>query len=226
MTDLLQLGGKMLLNTTGAGNSSFEPLDQESHRPMMHQDDAEALNTLDEPVSETIKRDLDMIKFKLKYVLNPHAREEGAKGLRDWDLWGPLVLCLALAFVLSMKASNDADTIFGTIFIIVWGGASVLTLNAKFLGAEISFFQSVCVLGYCIFPILIGAVGITVVEFLFELPFIINMGICGFAFFWAFVSSVGFMGQLVPEDKKVLAVYPVLLFYLSLSWYVLIAASS
>lgn len=38
--------------------------------------------------------------------------------------------------VLSFKASSDADTIFGTIFIIIWGGASVLTLNAKFLGAE------------------------------------------------------------------------------------------
>ena len=53
MTDLLQLGGKMLLNTAG-GNSSFEPLDQESNRPMMAQVDAENLNTLDEPVAETI----------------------------------------------------------------------------------------------------------------------------------------------------------------------------
>ncbi len=53
MTDLLQLGGKMLLNNAG-GNSSFEPLDQESGKPMMAQDDAEALNTLDEPVADTI----------------------------------------------------------------------------------------------------------------------------------------------------------------------------
>ena len=43
---------------------------------------------------------------------------------------------LRMGSVLSLKASNDADTIFGTIFIIVWGGASVLTLNAKFLGAQ------------------------------------------------------------------------------------------
>jgi len=53
MTDLLQLGGKILLNNAG-NNTSFEPLDQESNRPMMQQGDAEALNTLDEPVSETI----------------------------------------------------------------------------------------------------------------------------------------------------------------------------
>lgn len=37
---------------------------------------------------------------------------------------------------------------------------------------------------------------------------------------------MGFMGELVHEDKKLLAVYPVFLFYLSLSWYVLIAASA
>ncbi len=38
-----------------------------------------------------------MILFKLKYVLNPKMREEKAKELRRWDLWGPLLLCLLLA---------------------------------------------------------------------------------------------------------------------------------
>eukprot|EP01017_Pseudomicrothorax_dubius_P022413 TRINITY_DN2426_c0_g1_i4.p1 TRINITY_DN2426_c0_g1~~TRINITY_DN2426_c0_g1_i4.p1 ORF type:complete len:144 (+),score=20.77 TRINITY_DN2426_c0_g1_i4:154-585(+) len=54
-------------------------------------------NTLNEPISETIMRDLRMIGYKLKYVLNPKMREERAQKLRDWDLWGPLILCLFLA---------------------------------------------------------------------------------------------------------------------------------
>jgi len=42
----------------------------------------------------------------------------------------------------------------------------------------------------------------------------------GFA--WSTTSSIGFMGALVSEDKKLLAVYPVFLFYLFLSWFVLV----
>ena len=36
------------------------------------------------------------------------------------------------------------------------------------------------------------------------------------------LASVGFMEALVSEDKRILAVYPVFLFYLFLSWYCLI----
>mmetsp|Transcript_28043 Transcript_28043/g.24749 ORF Transcript_28043/g.24749 Transcript_28043/m.24749 type:complete len:168 (+) Transcript_28043:248-751(+) len=166
-----------------------------------------------------------MIGYKLKYVMNPKSRDEGVKELRNWDLWGPLLLCLALAFVLSFKAKEGADTIFGTIFVIIWGGASILTLNAKFLGGKISFFQSVCVLGYCVFPILLASILITLIELGIELPLIVNLPICALALFWAVSSAVGFMKALVNEEKKYLAVYPVILFYLSLSWFVLIAAS-
>jgi len=39
----------------------------------------------------------------------------------------------------------------------MWGGAFVVTLNTKLLGGKISFFQCVCVLGYCFFPIVLAA---------------------------------------------------------------------
>ena len=39
----------------------------------------------------------------------------------------------------------------------MWGGSFVVTINTKLLGGKISFFQCVCVLGYCIFPIVLGA---------------------------------------------------------------------
>ena len=56
-----------------------------------------------------------------------------------------------------------------------------------------SFFQSVCVLGYCVFPIVIGAYAITIVEILFNLHFIINLGVCGFALFWSVVCKEEFL---------------------------------
>lgn len=35
-------------------------------------------------------------------------------------------------------------------------------------------------------------------------------------------ASVGFMAQLLPEDRKALGVYPVLLFYLAIAWMILV----
>ena len=46
---------------------------------------------------------------------------------------------------------------FGVVFLLMWGGAVIVTVNTKLLGGHISFFQCVCVLGYCIFPIVLGA---------------------------------------------------------------------
>ena len=34
---------------------------------------------------------------------------------------------------LSFSSKNEADVIFGTIFVIVWAGAGIVTLNAKLL---------------------------------------------------------------------------------------------
>ena len=74
------------------------------------------------------------------------------------DLWGPLLVCLLLSTVLSMTAPGDSSSlVFATVFVIVWLGAAVVTVNAQLLGGTISFFQSVCILGYCVFPLTLAA---------------------------------------------------------------------
>lgn len=81
-----------------------------------------------------------MIGYKLKYVLLPKMKEDNGKELRNWDLWGPLLLCLCLAITLSFATSNQAETVFAIIFVVIWIGAGVVTLNAKLLGGKTSFF--------------------------------------------------------------------------------------
>jgi len=221
MAESIDLEGKIRLGGPNYGSAQNEGIAS----PTQQTSEKLVINTLDEPVVETIKRDLRMIFYKLKYVMNPRMREEAAKELRNWDLWGPLLLCLALAFVLTIHADEEDDTIFGTIFIIIWGGACILTLNAKFLGGKLSFFQSVCVLGYCVFPILLAACIISILKVPFRPHFVVNLIFCGLAAFWAITSSIGFIKALVVEEKKFLAAYPVILFYLSLTWFVLLATS-
>ena len=96
--------------------------------------------TLDEPVTDTIMRDLRMVGNKMMCVLNP--RKANIQTLKDWDLWGPLILCLMLATMLSWFAPYEQKSlVFASVFVIIWCGAAVVTVNALLLGGNISFFQ-------------------------------------------------------------------------------------
>lgn len=63
-------------------------------------------STLDEPVKETILRDLRAVGNKFIHVLYP---KRSSALLRDWDLWGPLLLCVTLALLLQGGAADSDD---------------------------------------------------------------------------------------------------------------------
>jgi protein YIPF6 len=73
-------------------------------------------------------------------VLDTEALLEGgnqAPGLRDWDLWGPLIFCLLLSLLLSFNARADQkDVVFSGVFAMVWIGEAVVTLQIKLLGGN------------------------------------------------------------------------------------------
>ena len=113
--------------------------------------------TLDEPMSTTIMRDAARVGNKMLCVLNP--RTANIQTLKNWDLWGPLIVCLMLATMLSWFAPYEQESlVFALVFVIIWCGAAIVTLNALLLGGNMSFFQSVCVLGYCIFPLNVASI--------------------------------------------------------------------
>lgn len=74
---------------------------------------------------------------KFKHVLYP---KEKNSLLKEWDLWGPLVLCTFMATILQGSSdganSNDGGPEFAEVFVIVWIGAMVVTLNSKLLGGN------------------------------------------------------------------------------------------
>ncbi|KDE06343.1 hypothetical protein MVLG_03380 [Microbotryum lychnidis-dioicae p1A1 Lamole] len=174
-------------------------------------------DTLDEPVSETIMRDLRAIGTKIVQVLHPTS--ENAV-LKDWDLWGPLMFCLSLAILLSTNAPSEQSlAIFTGVFVIVWLGSVVVTLNAKLLGGKVSFFQSLCVLGYCVFPIDIAAIVSVFIKVLW-----IRLPICLAAFGWSIWAAVNFLGGTrLEKDRAVLAIYPLVLLFFLLAWMVMLS---
>ncbi|GAA5854149.1 hypothetical protein JCM3766R1_002226 [Sporobolomyces carnicolor] len=169
-------------------------------------------DTLDEPVTETIMRDLRAIGNKVIQVLYPQADNAV---LRDWDLWGPLLFCLTLAILLSTNAPAEQSLqIFTGVFVIVWLGSVVVTLNAKLLGGKVSFFQSLCVLGYCIFPLDLAALVSVFVKMLW-----IRLPICFATFAWSVWAAVNFLaGTRLEKDRAVLAVFPLFMLFFLLAW--------
>jgi hypothetical protein len=182
--------------------------------------------TLDEPVVDTIMRDLNQVGDKLKVVLMPSLGNEYQDSvlqkLRDWDLWGPLLVCLLLSIILSITAPGDsASLVFAAVFVIVWFGAIAVTVNAQLLGGTISFFQSVCILGYCVFPLTISALACLFVSLVFK-NFLIKSIFVLIGFLWSTRASVVFMVQVIKEERRLLAVYPVFFFYTFIGWLILL----
>lgn len=180
--------------------------------------------TLDEPVLDTILREVKQITAKIAHVMMPYeSQAHTLDHLRDWDLWGPLIIGLLLAVLLSVNAENarQAETIFTLVFVVIWCGAAVVTLNAALLGGSIMFWQSVCVLGYSVFPLCVACALCILVERLFDFSKGVRVAIVIPALVWCTKVSVVFIGEIIVPERRTLAVYPVLGFYCFLAWMVI-----
>jgi hypothetical protein len=82
------------------------------------------------------------------------------------------------------KGGAEASAVFSTVFFIVWAGSAVVTVNSQLLGGKISFFQSVCVLGYCIFPLNIASIVALFTNILW-----IKAIVAGVTYFWSITGT-------------------------------------
>ncbi|KAI0690161.1 Yip1-domain-containing protein [Cytidiella melzeri] len=177
------------------------------------------IDTLDEPVTATIGRDLLSIYTKLVQVLYPPRGGGSREVLRDWDLWGPFVLCLLLGVLLSVNApASQSLGVFTSVVVIISLGSLVVTVQAKLLGGRVSFFQGLCVFGYCVAPLNIAALVGTFVHLIY-----VRVPIALAAWAWCVWAAVNFLdGTKIEQQRILLAVYPLLLFYFILAWMIII----
>jgi hypothetical protein len=166
-------------------------------------------------------------------------------GLRDWDLWGPLIFCLLLSLLLSYNAKDDQrNLVFSGVFALVWTGEAVVTMQIKLLGGNMcvvppyhschalpqmfeiqnsigfvltfgtnrSFAQSICIIGYTLFPLVIAALLSA-----FRLPTIPRIPIYLVLIGWSLAAGVSILsGSGVVKNRLGLAIFPLLVFYLAL----------
>lgn len=174
-------------------------------------------NTLTEPVWDTVKRDLSRIVSNLKLVVFPNPyREDPGKALRDWDLWGPFFFIVFLGLTLSWSASVKKSEVFAVAFALLAAGAVILTLNVLLLGGHIIFFQSLSLLGYCLFPLDIGAVICMLKDNVLVKVIVVCVTLA-----WSSWAAYPFMSSAVNPRRKALALYPVFLMYVSVGFLII-----
>ncbi|CAL9055545.1 unnamed protein product [Musa banksii] len=174
-------------------------------------------DTLTEPVLDTVKRDLSRIVSNLKLVVFPNPfREDPGKALRDWDLWGPFFFIIFLGLVLSWSASVKKSEVFAVAFAVLAAGAVILTLNVLLLGGHIIFFQSLSLLGYCLFPLDIGALICMLKD-----NVVIKIVVVSITLAWSSWAAYPFMSAAVNPRRKALALYPVFLMYISVGFLII-----
>ncbi|KAK8128488.1 yip1 domain-containing protein [Apiospora sp. TS-2023a] len=252
---------------TSSSSGGGRPLNEQSWTNRIGGEDRSApVNTIDETVWETLRRDLLAVWSKMREVLYPKylfggtmfdqqgaeglgagfrgvyanlrgaglsgAREELAglagrvmdpeallnqsnmsPGLRDWDMWGPLIFCLLLSLLLSFRAKEDQkDVVFSGVFAMVWIGEAVVTLQIKLLGGNISFAQSVCIIGYTLFPLVIAALLSAL-----SIPVVVRIPVYIVLIAWSLAAGVSILGGSgVVKNRVGIAVYPLFVFYLGL----------
>ena len=94
-------------------------------------------NTLNEPICTSLKREFFRIYNKTSYSILPRCFPSRNANLKQWDLWGPLFYTLLLSFFLSnSKDTEEMSKTFVLVFVLMWVGGVVITINTILLGAH------------------------------------------------------------------------------------------
>lgn len=127
-----------------------------------------------------------------------------------------------------MRAAKDqSDLVFSGVFTLIWLGEAVVAVQIKLLGGNMSvcllgystiankrssIMQSVSILGYTIFPLVIAALLSALGLFMIaRIPIYIVLVA------WSLAAGVSILGGSgVVKNRVALAIYPMFLFYIAL----------
>jgi len=56
------------------------------------------------------------------------------------DLWGPFLMCMFLGLILSISSKKNSGMVFTTVFVIIWIGSVIITINTRLIGGKLYKF--------------------------------------------------------------------------------------
>ena len=190
----------------------------EEQKQSYNSDEIDNANTLDESILKTIKRDMKSISYKLKYILNPYSSPLDKKfHIMNWDLWGPLLFITLLSCILTLK-TKEKSNVMVSVFSIFWIGSFLVYLNATLLDSKIRIFPIICLLGYCLFPLIVAAFILSLVN----IHDILKLLLVGLMCFYSLFCIYSYIKTLCEKDQKILVFYPVVLMFIFISWFIFV----
>ncbi|KAG4942560.1 hypothetical protein JHK85_047206 [Glycine max] len=138
-----------------------------------------------------------------------------------------LTLLVATSAQISLSVKNPrlgtsnslrglTSEVFAVAFALLAAGAVILTLNVLLLGGHIIFFQSLSLLGYCLFPLDVGALICMLKD-----NVIVKVVVVCVTLAWSSWAAYPFMSSAVNPRRKALALYPVFLMYVSVGFLII-----
>ncbi|OIS97229.1 hypothetical protein A4A49_19583 [Nicotiana attenuata] len=123
---------------------------------------------------------------------------------------------MSLVLKVLAKPIGSTSEVFAVAFALLAAGAVILTLNVLLLGGHIIFFQSLSLLGYCLFPLDVGALICMLKD-----NVILKVVVVCVALSWSSWAAYPFMSTAVNPSRKALALYPVVLMYVSVGFLII-----
>lgn len=201
-------------SSSGSGKSSFGTssrmgsfFQNKGYGWLLETDDGEGEED-DLPLLEELDIDPRDIYYKLRCVLLPHPRFGFDQTVlkSNPDFWGPLAVVLFFSLV----------SLYGQFHVVSWIitmwflGSLVIFLLARVLGADVTYSQSLGVIGYSLLPLAITALVLSFTSSLYVLCLILRV----FGVMWASFSAATLLASEELKHKKVLIIYPIFLLYI------------
>ncbi|KAL5960943.1 Protein YIPF6 [Taenia solium] len=123
------------------------------------------------------------------------------------------------------QKENAGAPQFAQVFTVFWFGVIAVSLNTKLLGGNLSFCQTVCVLGYCILPLVTGLVINVVIKLSTSAGtwvLLIRLAVAFVGLAYSLFSAATFLAPSSKSTRVALVVYPLCLFYFFIGWLVFV----
>lgn len=151
-------------------------------------------------------------------------------------------MCTFFCLAINHDQSSDGKLgpHFAELFLLVWLGFYVVGINFKLLAISTpkrsktsilpppSIFQLICVLGYSLTGPCISIIVLRVIEAIIstEMKYLLYeklfIGLV-LGFIWPTYSAVRILSKYQSKEKRILAIYPIALYYFIVSWFVISA---
>lgn len=160
------------------------------------------------PLLEELGIRPEIIKEKIFSILTMNKLDR--RILEDSEMTGPLIIFALFCVSLILQKKSHFGYIYGITLI---GGFFISTLmNLMSKNTSILFYNTISVLGYCLLPVVLASF----IGLLVSLKGLVGILVCLFSIFFSSYSATNFFEEsLSLQNRKILLLYPLILYYTS-----------